>query len=245
MSLNSPILRSLLVLLLLFAWAAPAAASPSGTGLSGFMDGEGDDDGDDGDDGEDDGDDDSDTNESIDDALEQVNDALEIADDALQAWEDWDSLDEREADCGANYTRDAGPVVPSSCADSDACRRCYEDAVRAIDFNRFYIERARCITAANVRMANSAMAFGDSSSGVHGVTGLSWSLAGKPQIEKAVADLKKTYVRKAGDYLHEIDRSMRQLGQCEAEHFGERDWYQRYGWLYVNFMRAKYESAPE
>ncbi len=47
------------------------------------------------------------------------------------------------------------------------------------------------------------------------------------------------------DYLREIDRSMRQLGQCEAEHFGERDWYQRYGWLYVNFMRAKYATAPE
>ena len=32
---------------------------------------------------------------------------------------------------------------------------------------------------------------------------------------------------------------------AEAEHFGERDWYQRYGWLYVNFMRSKYASAPE
>lgn len=202
-----------------------------------------------GDDGEededDDGDDDGDSNEDLDDLAEQLNDGYGVYEDARDAWEEWESLDDREADCGSNYTADAGPSVPSQCGDSEDCQQCFGDAVRAIDFNRFYIERARCITAANVRMANSAMAFGDSSSGVHGVTGLSWSLGGKPQVERAVADLKRTYTRKARDYLFEIDRSMKKLGQCEAEHFGERDWYQRYGWLYVNFMRSKYATAPE
>lgn len=229
-------LRHWLLALLLLSLVPAVVASPTGTPLPGFMDDDSD---------EDEDEDDDDDNEAIDDALGRLNDALELYDDTRQAWEDWDSLDDREADCGANYTADAGPMVPSQCADSEACMQCYSDAVRAIDFNRFYIERARCITAANVRMANSAMAFGDTSSGVHGVVGLSWSLAGKPQIEKAVSDLKRTYTRKANDYLFEIDRSMKQLGQCESEHFGERDWYQRYGWLYVNFMRSKYGSAPE
>ena len=234
-------LRPWLLALLMLGLVPTVFASPTGTGLAGFGDtGEEEDDG-----GEDDDGEDEDPREDVDEAIDAVNDALEIYDDATQAWDDWQSLDDREADCGSNYTADAGPMVPSQCADSRECMQCYGDAVRAIDFNRFYIERARCITAANVRMANSAMAFGDSSSGVHGVTGLSWSLAGKPQIEKAVADLKRTYTRKANDYLFEIDRSMKKLGQCEAEHFGNRDWYQRYGWLYVNFMRAKYGTAPE
>ncbi len=160
-------------------------------------------------------------------------------------YDNWNSLDSEEADCGAAYNDSSAPTVPSSCAEDEACEACYSEAVRRIDFNRFYIERARCITAANVKMANSAMAFGDSASGVHGVAGLSWQLQGKPQIKQATDKLKATYERKAGEYLSGHESSHRQLGRCEAEHFGERDWYQRYGWIYLNFMKSKYVSAPE
>jgi hypothetical protein len=94
-------------------------------------------------------------------------------------------------------------------------------------------------------MANSAMAFGDSSSGIHAVTGLSWQLQGKPQIEEAVAKLKNTYTGKAGQYLDGLEGALQELGQCEANYYGEEDWYQRYGWIYHNFMKAKYASPPE
>ncbi len=164
---------------------------------------------------------------------------------ASELYNDWNALDSAESDCGAAYNDAAAPTVPSSCAENSSCEDCYSDAVRRIDFNRFYIERARCITAAHVKMAKSAMAFGDSTSGIHGVAGLSWQLQGKPQIEQAVDDLKKTYRRKAGEYLGGLEGSLKRLGQCEAEHFGERDWYQRYGWIYLNFMKSKYEAAPE
>ena len=89
------------------------------------------------------------------------------------------------------------------------------------------------------------MAFGDSTSGIHGVAGLSWQLQGKPQIKQAVEDLQRTYTRKAAEYLGGLESSLKQLGQCEAEHYGERDWYERYGWIYLNFMKSKYESTPE
>jgi hypothetical protein len=164
------------------------------------------------------------------------------ADDFLRNIE---SLDAEEASCGSAYTDASGPTVPSQCAERDDCRQCYEEAVRKIDFNRYYIERARCITAANVKMANSAMAFGDSASGIHAVTGLSWQLQGKPQIQEAVGKLKQTYTRKAGEYLNGLEGALQELGQCEARHYGEEDWYRRYGWIYHNFMKAKYAAAPE
>lgn len=172
-------------------------------------------------------------------------DAIGVARDADDFLRDWEALDGEEAACGSAYTDASGPTVPSHCAEGEDCRQCYSDAVEKINFNRFYIERARCITAANVRMANSAMAFGDSSSGIHAVTGLAWQLEGKPQIEEAVRRLKKTYTDKAAIYLSSLDAALKDLGQCEAEHYGETDWYQRYGWIYHNFMKAKYQSAPE
>ena len=172
-------------------------------------------------------------------------DTVDMARAARDLVNNAESLNAEEAACGDAYTDASGPSVPSSCAEDEACRDCYEEAVRKIDFNRFYIERARCITAANVRMANSAIAFGDTTSGVHAVAGLSWQLQGKPQITQAVAQLKRTYTNKAAQYLSNLQGALQELGQCEAEHYGERDWYQRYGWIYHNFMKAKYASAPE
>ncbi len=172
-------------------------------------------------------------------------DAIGVTRDANELLRNVESLDSEEAACGSAYTDSSGPTVPSQCAESEQCADCYEEAVRKIDFNRYYIERARCITAANVKMANSAVAFGDSASGIHAVAGLSWQLQGKPQIEEAVRKLKHTYTGKAGQYLGNLQGALQELGQCEAKYYGEEDWYQRYGWIYHNFMKAKYASAPE
>lgn len=160
-----------------------------------------------------------------------------------ELYDDWSALDSAESDCGSAYMN-AGPMVPSGCAESAVCRQCYESAVESIDFNRFYVERAYCVTAAALKMAKSATAFGDSASGIHGVMGLSWQLRGKPQIKEATESLKKTYKSKAGQYLNGLDRALKKLGQCEAEHFGEQDWYARYGWIYLSFMKARYEPVP-
>ena len=157
----------------------------------------------------------------------------------------WQALDDETAECGAAYTDSSAPTIPSMCADKPDCEACYAEATRKIDFNRFYIERARCITVTNVKMANSAMAFGDSTSGIHGVAGLSWQLQGKPQIKEAVESLQKTYVNKAGQYLSNLDEALHDLGKCEAKYYSEDDWYQRYGWIYLNFMKSKYASKPE
>ncbi|MDH5824110.1 hypothetical protein QFW77_14100 [Luteimonas sp. RD2P54] len=136
-----------------------------------------------------------------------------------------------------------GPTVPSGCAESDECNACYARAVERIDFNRFWLHRAWSITHSHLTMAKKATAFGDSASGFHGMSGLAWQLGGKPQIEQATGSLRNTYRSKSREYLDNLESAMRQLGECEAEHFDERDWYGRFGFLYVSFMRGRYESA--
>ena len=184
-------------------------------------------------------------NDALDLGVEILGWGMDTYEDADEFMDDWESLDRDQQGCGDAFNDSGAPTVPSSCAEGGECYQCYESAVRKIDFNRFYIERARCITDVHVKMANSAMAFGDTASGIHGVTGLAWQLEGKPPIKKATEDLRKTYTRKAAQYLNNLEAALKELGQCEAEHFGERDWYQRYGWIYLNFMKAKYASAPE
>jgi hypothetical protein len=161
-----------------------------------------------------------------------------------ELFDEWSALDDAEAYCGSAYNDKAAPVVPSKCAENQKCSACYAEVVRQIDFNRFYLERAHCITSAAVKMANSAMAFGDSTSGIHAVTGLAWQREGKPQIEGAVRELRETYRRKSQDYLRELERSMRKMGECEADFYDSNDWYDRYGWLYISFLQSRYQTPP-
>lgn len=233
-------IHTLVVLGLLFCIAtAPVPAqdseSPQGQDQDQDQDQDNDDDGDDGRPA---------SADDIDDLVGSVNDLIDVGIKAGEFYGEWTGLDEEVDNCGAAWNDMSAPTVPSQCGDAQ-CVACYQGVSRKIDFNRFYIERARCITASTVKMANSAMAFGDSTSGIHAVAGLSWQLQGKPVIEKEVRKIKGTYTKKAGQYLGNLDQAMQELGQCEARHYGERDWYQRYGWIYVNFMKAKYASPPE
>ena len=114
----------------------------------------------------------------------------------------------------------------------------------AIQFNRRYLHTAWSTTHQTLEMANKALAFGDTVSGIHSTQGLAWQLGGRPQIEDAVEDLKKTYARKYNDYLREIQNSLQRMSQCEQENFAISDLYRRFGFLYVEFIRARYQS-PE
>ena len=160
------------------------------------------------------------------------------ASDFLESWRALSDID------GRCTLSDPGPQIPSSCGEAGSkCYACYERATGALNANRATLHRAWCITHTNLSMARSAMAFGDSSSGIHGVAGLSWSLGGKPQIEEATRSLRATYDRRQGDFIRAIDGNLKSLGKCEAEHFGERDWYTRFGYMYLDHLRLRYKSA--
>ncbi len=133
--------------------------------------------------------------------------------------------------------------IPSDCAEAGSeCAQCVRDAEANIQFNRRYLHTAWAISNSTIEYANKKIAFGDSVSGIHGVMALSWQLAGKPQIEEALADLRKTYGRKYRDYTGHIERSLQKMANCEEENFATRDLYQRFGFLYLEFIRSRYES---
>jgi len=135
--------------------------------------------------------------------------------------------------------------VPSSCAEEGStCAQCVQRYEDSIQFNRRYLHVAWSTTHDTLKMTKKALAFGDSVSGIHATQGLAWQLAGRPQIEEAVASLNKTYSRKYHQYLDLIDNSLHGMAQCEQDNFAIRDLYSRFGFLYLEFIKARYES-PE
>ena len=182
--------------------------------------------------------------------LEQgVETGTKLGGDIVSIYESWEEFsaahdtltpDDRQFD--PDYSPPGSPEIPSACAESEECNACYEKAVKDINFYRFSLDKGRGIANGTLQYAKKAIAFGDTASGSFGVGGLAWSLDAKPEIEKAVAKLRKTYNAKYGEWMEGLDKSLHDLGQCEEEHFGERDWYARFGYIYYSFMADRYKS---
>jgi hypothetical protein len=113
----------------------------------------------------------------------------------------------------------------------------------AIQFNRRYLHVAWSVSKQTHEMAKKALAFGDGVSGIHATQGLAWQLGGRPQIEEAIANHTKVYARKYNQYLELIEKSLNAMAQCEQNNFATSDLYRRYGFLYLEFIKTRYESA--
>ncbi len=134
--------------------------------------------------------------------------------------------------------------IPSSCAEAGSpCAQCVRNAEGVVQFNRNYLHVAWSVTNDTIRYAEKKVAFGDAVSGMHGAMALSWQLAGKPQIDQALGDLRKTYARKYQIYIGNIQGALRQMSECEQQNFATRDLYERFGFIYLEFLRSRYESA--
>jgi hypothetical protein len=140
---------------------------------------------------------------------------------------------------------DGGQEIPSSCAeDGSECAQCVERNEHTMKFNREYLHVAWSVTHQTLEMTKQAIALGDSVSGIHSAQGLAWQLAGKPQITEAVRSLRKTYNTKYTAYINNMEQALTAMNACEQsnENHAERDLYQRFSSLYLEFVKARYAS---
>jgi hypothetical protein len=180
----------------------------------------------------------------LDDALKKSLDLWKTYDKNNRSAEDFDKKyttltpDDEEYD-GA-YDDPGAPQVPSSCAGSDECGACFEQAYDDLNRQRFRLAKLRRIYLSTMRMGKSALAFGDNASGVHGVAGLGWQLQGRKPIEQSMKSFQNTSVAKYEEIIGDLHEALQAVGVCEAEHFDEGSWYDRFGFMYYQFMAERY-----
>jgi hypothetical protein len=164
---------------------------------------------------------------------------IAIVRDGKAMRESYQALTAADADC-IDVSAFGAPSLPASCEDvSEECGACYEDALGRLDRQRLNLERLRCVYTTSKDHIDNMIAFGDTASGIHGVTGLAWQNE-KIKILKAVDEMNAAYDKKYAEMMTGLKDVLEQLGECEAEHFGERDWYARFGYLYYGFMADRY-----
>jgi hypothetical protein len=144
----------------------------------------------------------------------------------------------------------SGPGVPSSCGPGPAtgmaaanrpqsCSECFDRAYREVNFTRNTLERLRTIHSRTMAYIRRAESLGDTTSGVHGVAGLSWQYA-KANIEQEKANMLRASRAKYDGLVANMRRALDMVAQCENEHFHNPDWYNRFGFMYFQFVKDAY-----
>ncbi|MCG7752675.1 hypothetical protein [Flavihumibacter cheonanensis] len=147
------------------------------------------------------------------------------------------------------------PSIPSFCAEEEEgaastvsdsrgdCARCFVEARAEFEKVRHNLEQLRVIYKCTKDFSKKAIAFGDNTSGIHAVSGLAWQ-AQKVKIEASVKDMEKAYDLKYVELIGKLQESLIALANCE-EQFGTRDWYDRYGYMFYEFVKEKYKRSGE
>ncbi|MBQ0929343.1 hypothetical protein KAK07_19095 [Ideonella sp. 4Y16] len=159
---------------------------------------------------------------------------------------------------------DGQPGVPSACAAVDGgaasggrrthkpgaarapgaaghpCEACYTKAINALDSTRTRLEKLRAIYSSTYKSAKAQMAFADSVSGVHGVSGLAWQTQ-KIKIMQSVKNLDKAYDAKYAELMQALLKDLQQYSECEETIMKVPSWYDRFGFVYYQFMKDHYK----
>lgn len=139
-------------------------------------------------------------------------------------------------DDGGDLTMDAGEV-----RDREGCE-CFKKAYERLRFVRRQFEKLRRVYVSTRNYVDWAKAFGDDVSAIHGAAGLAWQ-AQKLSIMKSMDELRQSYDEQYERGMESLKTALDMIARCEAEHFDEPDWFNRFGFIYYQFMAERYRRS--
>jgi hypothetical protein len=175
-------------------------------------------------------------------AMDYFKKALDIAENAEKMWSDSKTLSPNEA--SPNFAQ-RGPTMPSSCAGAAAASeecRCFAKSAERLDKNRVMLERLRVLVANQKDFRDKAIALGNSYAQLHTLMGIQWVGIRKHDIDEPYEQFKTIANQKHQAVMQAIQESLQGISACEAN-MGERDWYQKYGFVYYEFLYDAYKPS--
>ncbi len=141
------------------------------------------------------------------------------------------------------YTRGSPDTPTSLCSGRETgsaeCEKCFESAAENLTAARYDLEKLRVAGLSTKNYVTTKLAVGDGLSGVTGLAALEWQRQ-RSGINKQFDKFKITYDGKYEEFMKGLQRAMARFDSCESQ-YGVRDWYNRFGFLYVQFMADKYK----
>lgn len=171
--------------------------------------------------------------------FEEFRGYMETVRSGVDLYNSMQALDNNE--CVPDFSIPAEAMMPSGCRSNQECAGCYDDPVSRLNVVRRSLARLRCIYTNTKRFTDASLSFGDNVSGIHGAMGLAWQ-SERRGIEQSWRNFEQSYDRKYTDLISSMQVALNGINQCEGR-FGMRDWYQRFGILYLEIMKEKYKRS--
>ncbi len=146
-------------------------------------------------------------------------------------------LSRRDRDFDPANPGEGAPRLPVSCK-SSACAACYTEGQTALGRAVFTLNRLRILYLRTKNFVDKAIAFGNSASGIHALSGLAWQNE-KRGIEGAMEGMNRAFDGKKPELMAALKLALEKISACEAQHYGNPDWYNRFGFIYYQFMDSK------
>lgn len=162
-----------------------------------------------------------------------------LADNAAGLWNSSNALS--NDDCSPEFSTSNDVLMTAACRGATECEEDYSKAVEKMNGARMALERMKCIYTNTKNFTTSAISFGDSYSGFHAMSGAAWQ-AERAKINKSFATLKETYDRKYEEFIKLLKDGLLEFDGCESR-YAQAGWYQRYGFIYFEMMKARYKRA--
>jgi seryl-tRNA synthetase len=139
-----------------------------------------------------------------------------------------------------------GPSIPVSCAPGrGGCYACYSGAVEDIDRSRRLLIQLHTRGLSTVAVYRAGERLAGVVQGASAAAGMAVSASRGYYMDQPMARFTQSYERKADEMLDALEVKLRALGACEAQYYNVQDWYNRFGFMYMSFMRSKYEHVPQ
>jgi hypothetical protein len=147
----------------------------------------------------------------------------------------------KDRDMDPGYNPDGMPEAPLGCAGSAECRSCYEEAHRELLKLRYSFAKLLILYNQTDNLVKDSYSFGDSIAGMTGYGALAW-YEERSRIARSWKEFEKAYRNKYQELLERLENNLKVIAQCEAQYFGDQDWYSRYGFMFLTFVAMHYKK---
>jgi len=131
------------------------------------------------------------------------------------------------------------PRVALQCASQAACRQCFQQAYDSLTETRKWLENNRIVLANYRNYMQRVEDMGRAVSGL-GMTAAAQFYQNKAQWDAQRAGVEKEYDQHYTGLMNDLQRELHEIEKCELQVNNYPDWYNRSGFIYYEFMVARY-----
>lgn len=174
-----------------------------------------------------------------------LEDSGKLMDVGVKAQDYGKALSATDDRLSAKYTPPGAPGVPSKCMENKACRPCFTEAYAKVNKTRVSLEKVRAHYDYTHRFSASGIALMQSVAATAGGPAGIGAAVETNKVNGAVDEFDKVVANKNAELLARLQGNLKEVNRCEATYYKNDDWYDRYGYIYYQFMAAHYGYADK